>query len=418
MLPCGPVDASVLLPGSKYLANRLLPLCALANSASRLCNVVANEDIKAAIAGLSALGYGFEQQGETLLISPRKALLSQPAQVYSAHSGTFSRFVTAIAALEEQSVTIDCSAKMATRPMQELFSALASLGVSIASPNQCLPATVCGPVKGDHCQLDASRSSQYLSALLMIAPFLANGLTIEVGGELVSRAYVDMTIALMKKMGVTVMEENHHFSVKPGQQYRGVDYTIPGDPVSASYFLGATLIAGGQVRVEHFDFDSVQGESEFFRVLELMGAQVARHDNDLILKASGDIHGIEVDMGAMPDAVQTLAAVACYAKGKTRITNIGHLAYKESNRILDTASEIRKTGIRVETGADFMVIEGGQPKAAVIETHDDHRMAMSLALLGIRVEGMEIQNAEVVAKSFPGYWQQMAALGFNSRIVD
>ena len=422
IVPCGPISASVQLPGSKYVANRLVPLAALASSESKLANVVDNNDINTAIAGLTQLGYRFEKHGDQLQVKPRGSAPSSDCELYTAHSGTFSRFVTAIAALEAVPVQINCSDKMATRPMIELFDALNQLKVEVTSENQCLPAQIKGPLKGDQCSLDASRSSQYLSALLITAPFLQNGLKIQLKGELVSRAYVDMTINLMQKMGVEVIEEGHCFSVKPGQIYRGIEYTIPGDPVSSTYFMGAAAIAGGQVRIQNFDFESVQGEAQFYQVLEQMGVAIARDEEDLIIKSNGHLQAVEVDMGGMPDAVQTLAAVACFAEGSTRISNIAHLAYKESDRIKDTAREIAKTGIEVEAGEDFLVIHGRGSDApnlaaADIETHEDHRMAMSMALLGIKISGVKILDAEVVEKSFPTYWNLMGSIGVSSKQI-
>jgi len=415
LFPVDSIDASVVLPGSKYIANRLLPLCALAQSRSHLSNLVDNDDINTAIAGLAALGYQFTKTDGELTIVPREKRPESPISLFTAHSGTFSRFVTAIAALENVPVSIDCSAKMATRPMVELFESLRALGVIIESPNKCLPATVIGPVKSNHCRLDASRSSQYLSALLIIAPLFSGGLSIEVTGEVVSRAYVDMTIQLMSQLNVEVEEEEQIFKVASGQTYKGGDFTIPCDPVSASYFMGAAAIVGGKVTIKNFDFNSVQGEAKFYRVLQSMGASVERRGDDLTLIGPQALMAIEVDMGGMPDAVQTLAVVASFAKGKTHISNIAHLAFKESNRIEDTANELRKTGIKVESGKDFLTIDGGQPKSADIHTHDDHRMAMSMALLGIKTAGIRIHDAQVVEKSFPRYWEFLEQIGVKSK---
>ncbi len=414
IIPAGSIEASVLLPGSKYIANRILPMCALASSESRISNVVDNDDINTAMKGLTQLGYRFEKADNQLIIKPRQQPAQQPVSLYAAHSGTFSRFVTAIAALESQPVTIECSSKMATRPMLELFESLRSQSVVIDSPNDCLPATITGPVAGNQITIDASRSSQYLSALLIIAPLLKQGLTIEVSSNLVSRAYVDMTIQLMNKMGVSVVEDNNQFTVAATASYSGIDYVIPGDTVSATYFMGIAAISGGKVRVENFDFESVQGESGFYTVLEKMGVSVNRESDDLVLQGPAQLNAIEIDMGGMPDAVQTLAVVACFAKGTTKITNVAHLAYKESNRIEDTATELRKTGIQVETGHDYLIIHGGTPAAAEIETHEDHRMAMSMALLGIKTAGIKIRDAQVVEKSFPDYWDYLAATGVQS----
>ncbi len=412
--PSQRIDAKIVLPGSKYIANRLLPMCALASSPSVLRNVVVNDDINTAIQGLSNIGYQITREPDGLFVKPRKQSLQHPASMHTSHSGTFSRFVTAVAALDDKPITINCSEKMATRPMQPLFDSLIELGVIVESPNQCLPAVITGPVKHAVCQLDASTSSQYLSGLLIIAPLLPQGLTVEMVGKQVSLAYVDMTIKLMEKMGITVEQYENRYVVKAGQKYQGIDFSIPGDPVSSTYFMGAAAISGGKIKIDGFDFDSVQGESKFYQVLQKMGCKVEQQDNQLVVEATQRLSGIEIDMGEMPDAVQTLAAVACYAEGVTKITNIAHLAYKESNRISDTAKELRKTGIQVEDGEDFLIIHGGQPKSAEIETHEDHRMAMSMALLGIKTPDIVIKDAQVVEKSFPTYWQALKQVGIES----
>ncbi|WP_185964308.1 3-phosphoshikimate 1-carboxyvinyltransferase [Aliikangiella marina] len=412
--PCGPVKATVTLPGSKYIANRLLPLCALASTTSHIKNVVNNDDIQTAAAGLSQLGYQIQTDGNALKINPRQVTAMKPIDIYTAHSGTFSRFVAAIAALEKVPVNIECSAKMATRPMIELFDALRSLSVEIDTPNGCLPAKIIGPVKGNECRLDASRSSQYLSALLIIAPLLDDGLRINLTGSVVSRAYVDMTIQLMKKMSVNVEEDEQGFYVPPGQKYQGIDFMISPDPVSSSYFMGAAAISGGEILLKNFDKNSLQGEAGFYQVLEKMGCKITFQGDDLLVEGPERLQAISIDMGGMPDAVQTLAVVACFAQGITTITNIEHLAFKESNRIEDTANELRKTGIKVESGKDYLKIEGGIPHGANIETHDDHRMAMSMALLGIKTPDICILDSQVVAKSFPKYWDYLADIGIST----
>lgn len=412
--PTSKVDAFVQLPGSKYIANRLIPLCALAATPSVLSNIVDNDDIHAAISGLKALGYQLTLHQSRLEINPREKLLDRSASLNTGHSGTFSRFVTAIAALETMPVNIECSQKMATRPMNELFKALLELGVTVNSPNHKLPATIIGPIISAKCHLDAGRSSQFLSALLMIAPVLPQGLDIRLIGSQVSSSYVDMTLYWMKQMGVEVNRMKDSIKISGGQSYRGLSADIAGDAVSASYFMGLVGIAGGRIEIGSFDHHSLQGESKFYTLLEKMGMSFKKTETSIIVSGNGELKAIDVDMSEMPDVVQTLAVMACFASGTTRITNIAHLAYKESNRIKDTATELKKTGITVEFGDDFLQIEGGEPQAATIETYDDHRMAMSMALLGAKAEGINILDHKVVNKSFPNYWEKMRQCGLNS----
>jgi len=414
IIPASKVDAVVQLPGSKYIANRLIPLCALASTPSVLSNVVDNDDIQAAISGLKALGYQLTLNKAHLEINPRKTPTQQEANLNTGHSGTFSRFVTAIAALETVPVNIECSRKMATRPMNELFSALSELGVSIKSSNQKLPATITGPITSVQCQLDAGRSSQFLSALLMIAPVLEQGLDIQLVGNQVSSSYVDMTLFWMGQMGVEVERGNGRIRIPGGQSYQGLTTTVAGDAVSASYFMGLVGIAGGQIEIQSFDHQSLQGESKFYTLLEQMGMSFEKTETSIIVSGNGHLKAIDVDMSEMPDVVQTLAVMACFASGTSKITNIAHLAYKESNRIKDTAAELKKTGIKVEFGDDFLKIEGGLPQSATIETYQDHRMAMSMALLGAKTHGITILDHSVVNKSFPNYWEKMRQCGLDS----
>ena len=406
------------LPGSKYIANRLLPMCAVATSPSRLTNVVDNNDIQAAIKGLRGLGYQIEQSVDELQITPRIKPLNKPASINTYHSGTFSRFVCAIAGLDSVDIEINCSNKMATRPMHELFSALNELGVSVESPNQMLPALIRGPFKLRSCQVDAGRSSQFISALLIAGARLEQGIKINLVGKTVSNSYVDMTIYWLKQLGVEVLRQPFGFEIKPGQTMNGIQTVVPGDAVSASYFMGLVGIAGGEIKIDSFDHQSLQGEAKFYQVLENMGMSFIKEEGALIAKSNGQLTAITVDMAEMPDVVQTLAVMACFAKGTTRINNIAHLAFKESNRITDTANELIKTGINVKFGEDFLEIEGGTPHQATIETYDDHRMAMSMALLGARTQGIKIIDPNVVAKSFPSYWQQMGFCGLTSVAVD
>ena len=414
ILPSNKIDAVVRLPGSKYIANRLIPLCALASTPSILSNIVDNDDIQAAIAGLKALGYQLSLDENQLYIQPRNKPLNHPITLNTEHSGTFSRFIAAIAALESTDVTIECSAKMATRPMQEIFTALGELGISVDSSNQKLPATIRGPALNRICQLDTGRSSQFLSALLMIGPLLIHGIEIRLIGNQVSSSYVDMTLFWMNKLAIEVKQGEQSYSIEGGQEYQGIEVTIPGDAVSASYFMGLVGIVGGQIEILSFDHDSLQGESKFYQVLERMGMQFDKTDKGIIASGSGELSGVEVDMGEMPDVVQTLAVMACFAKGKTHIKNIAQLAYKESNRIKDTAAELLKAGIKVKYGDDYLMIEGGEPVATDIQTYDDHRMAMSMALLGAKTRGIKINHPEVVNKSFPNYWKLMSECGLGS----
>jgi 3-phosphoshikimate 1-carboxyvinyltransferase len=422
MLPVSNLNAAVSLPGSKYLANRLVIIAALAEGEVRLDNVVSNDDINTAIKGLNDLGYRLEKtssEGSNAIVSsPRQEGLTEPANIYTAHSGTFSRFITAVAALDNQPVTIKGSEKMNSRPMAELFDALQQLGVSVSSPDGQLPAIITGPVNQFHCKVDGSKSSQYISALLLSSPRLNHDFMLELIGEEVSTQYIDMTVDLMRQFGIKVEKHGRCYKVAAQPAYQIKSMVIPPDPVSSSYFMAAAAINGGKVALQSFDFDSLQGEAQFYKVLQAMGCDIQRKGSGLLIERNKPLVAVERDMGEMPDVVQTMAAVACFAKGTTVMRNIAHLAYKESNRIVDTANELKRLGATVEYGSDYLAVTGGCKLAGTtVETYDDHRMAMSLALIGSRIPDVVINNAQVVSKSFPNYFDKLADMGICSESV-
>ncbi len=413
-----PLQARVSLSGSKYLANRLVIIAALAREPVVLKNVVNNDDIVTAIEGLNKLGYQLHWQDGVLQSTPRgKVKFDQTAEIYTSHSGTFSRFVSAVAALESRPIHLRGSDKMNTRPMADLFNALTELGVSIDATEQRLPAVIGGPITGNHVAIDGGVSSQYISAVLLVAPTLDRDFTLELVGKEVSTQYIDMTVALMKQFGAQVVKQERRYLIPKQEGYQGGEYYIPPDPVSSSYFMGAAAICGGSVELQSFDFDSLQGEAQFYQVLQQMGCDVERKGDSLSISRIGELMAVDVDMGSMPDVVQTLAAVACFAQGTTVMRNIAHLAFKESNRIVDTAMELKKLGAKVEYGSDYLAVTGSTLQGTQVETYDDHRMAMCLALIGAKVSGVVINNAHVVSKSFPDYFDKLASIGIISRNI-
>jgi len=414
------VDATVSLPGSKYQANRLLILTALCQDQSRLSNMPVNEDIETAIKGLSELGAEIFRQGDILECrgfadAPR----SLTGEINSADSGSFSRFILPILGISGQTLTLSGSLKMNTRPMAELFQVLENLGATISSPHSIspstLPITISGPINGGQCHLTGQTSSQYISALLMTAACFSDGLQLTLEQSPVSKPFIQMTLDLIRLFGIDVEVDARlmNFRIQGGQKYQAVDYQLATDPATASYFLGVAAITGGHICIENFDpSQSVQGEAQFASVLSMMGCKIWQDHQGLHCQGPARLQSVCIDMGKMPDVVQTLAVIACFAEGTSRIENIANLAFKESNRIEDTATEIRKTGIRVTTSADSMTITGGEPRTAIFDSHDDHRMAMSLALMALQVRDIQIRNPEVAGKSFPDYWQYLQQLGY------
>ena len=411
-------DKTISLPGSKYIANRLLILAALTESECQFDNVPVNDDIQTAQAGLSQLGAQFEMKDGTITSRGIQGLPVSDETVYTSHSGTFSRFVVAVAALSEDWVSLNGSAKMNSRPMADLFAALRAAGVAIESTeNDTLPARIKGQISTDKIIISGAISSQYISALLLVAAKLPNGLTIELTSEPVSKPYLSMTIDLLSTFGiqVEVSDDYRTFNIAGGQTYQATKLSVPTDPSSASYFLAYAAINGCEICLQNYQPEtSLQGEAKFTEVLEQMGCKVWLDDDGYHCQGPEQLKGVTVDMGDMPDVVQTLAVVAAFAVGQTHITNIENLAYKESNRIEDTATELRKTGLVVETTADTMTITPTELHGAHFNTYDDHRMAMSLGLLGCKLSGITMSDSDVVSKSFPTYWQYMKQLGLET----
>ena len=407
----------ISLPGSKYIANRLVVLAALTNGESNFSNVPDNDDIRTAIAGLTQLGAKFKFSDNQLLCQGFGEELKAPTEtVYTSHSGTFSRFVVAVTALFGDWIHLNGSDKMNSRPMADILDALSQSGVAIkASEGGRLPLKIKGPIQSDTISISGAISSQYISALLLIAGRCRQGLKIQLTTEPVSKPYIAMTLELLHIFGVKVQVANDYrsFEVSAGQAYAPQTMQIPADPSSASYFLAYAAITASHICLSNFQPElSIQGEAGFAEVLAQMGCKIWQDELGYHCQGPQELVGITVDMGDMPDVVQTLCIVAAFAKGKTHIHNIENLAFKESNRIEDTATELRKTGLGVTTNADSMTIEPQVLHAACFDTYDDHRMAMSLSLLACRIKGVTMRDPEVVSKSFPTYWEYLRKLGF------
>jgi 3-phosphoshikimate 1-carboxyvinyltransferase len=317
------------------------------------------------------------------------------------------RFFTALAALGQEEYQLTGSPRLCERPMGELLQALASLGVEARSQhgNGCPPIIIRGGLAGGRARLSGAVSSQYLSALLFIAPLAPQGAEIEITGELVSRPYVDLTLEVLADFGVSFYREGYKFFRVPGgQSYQPRDYEIEADASSASYFWAAAAVTGGRVTITNLSLESSQGDIDFLSVLARMGCRIGETEAGLTLQG-GRLTGIEVDMASMPDLVTTLGVVAAFAQGDTVITGAAHLRHKESDRLATVAAELAKMGISAEETPDGLVIHGGQPHGAIIHTYDDHRIAMSFAVAGLKIPGLAIRDPQVVAKSFPDFWE-------------
>ena len=406
--PCRQVQATLTLPGSKSYTHRALMAAALAGGESVLTNALAAEDTEMTAQALTQLGVGIDWQGTTIRVTGRNGhWLPTPLPIYLGNSGTSMRFLTALAALGEGEYLLTGTERLCQRPLGELLTALGAIGVRAASEkgDGCPPVRVTGGLSGGRTQLSGAISSQYLSALLFIGPLAPKGLKLEITGKLVSRPYVDLTLEVLSDFGIASYREGYRYFELPGDQcYQPREYQIEADASSASYFWAAAALTGGRAAITNLSLDSSQGDAAFPRVLEQMGCTIKSTPAGLTVQG-GPLRGVTVDMATMPDLVPTLAVLAAFARGDTVITGVAHLRHKESDRLAAVATELGKLGIEARETVDGLVIRGGTPKGAVIHTYNDHRIAMSFAVAGLKAPGMVITDPNCVAKSFPDFWK-------------
>ena len=404
------------MPGSKSYTQRALVLAALAEGKSVLHNPLVAEDTSHLIAALRLLGADILSRNGDLFVTGTGGRLANPGrEIYLGNNGTAMRILTGLVSIGRGTFTLTGDQRLRERPIEPLLAALRSLGIDARSlGREGYPPVVIrtSGLQGGKVTLRDIESSQYISALLLCAPYGAGDTLIELDGRVPSLPYVDMTIEAMKQFGVDVQRDTaRRYLVKSGQRYRGIRYRIEGDASSASYFFLAAAICGGKVSVENVNPRSLQGDIGFLSLLETLGCSVIWEKNRVEL-AGRELHGGDrvFDLGDMPDMVPTLAVLSALRPGRTVIENVSHLRLKESDRLSVLATELGKTGIPVEERKDGLIITGGQPHGAEIETYNDHRIAMSFAVLGLAVPGMSIRNPACVSKSFPGFWGELEKL--------
>ena len=409
------IDADVVVPGSKSITNRALVCAALADGESLLDGLLIADDTEAMIAGLVKLGVGIEVDRAACrarVVGSAGRFQATDVRVDARLSGTTSRFLLAASALSSGSVTIDGSAPLRARPMIDVVEPLRQLGAIVTTTDDRLPIQVTAARSfGSDVSVGGAASSQFLSGLLMIGPCLARGLRITVVGALRSGPYIDMTVEVMRRFGatVTVGPDRRSFVVAPGG-YRGCRFSVEPDASAASYFFAAAASCGGRVAVDGLGTTSLQGDLRFVEVLRRMGAEVAMTSDRTEVVGSGNLVGVDVDMAEISDTAQTLAAVAPFASGPTTISGIGFTRRKETDRIGAVVTELTRCGVVAGELDDGLRVEPGVPHGARVETYHDHRMAMSFALIGLRVPGIEILDPDCVAKTFPDYWTTLEQL--------
>jgi 3-phosphoshikimate 1-carboxyvinyltransferase len=414
--PIQNLDATVEIPGSKSFTQRALVIAAVAEGESLLKNALISDDSAHLMGALEALGAGIQIQGTDVRVTGTGGRLKNPEKsLYLGNNGTALRLLISLVSLGEGEYTLTGTKRLCERPVGPLLEALGILGVQAKSRdgNGFPPVTVrAGVLSGGRVAFRDIVSSQFISSLMVCAPYARKETVIDLEGRILSYPYLEMTREVMESFGVSVRrEKSNRFIVCGGGHYRSREYTVEGDASSASYFFLAAAVCGGRVRVGNLDPSTPQGDIGILPILERLGCRIVRGEN-WVEVCGGELNRGEYvfDLGNMPDMVPTLAVLSARRSGRTVIRNVSHLRLKESDRLKALATELRKLKIRAEETEDGLAIKGGPAKGALIETYDDHRIAMSFAILGLAVPDMRIQNPDCVGKSFPDFWDKIGGL--------
>ena len=410
----GPLDATVSVPGSKSLTNRALVCAALAGGTSTIDGALVADDSEAMRTALAALGAGIARDpssGRLLVTGTGGRLRPGPLALDMRLSGTTSRFLLPVVALGEGEYRIDGAPPLRARPMGPVLDGIRTLGAEVREEGEpgCLPVTIVAPggLDGGEVAVAGDMSSQFLSGLLLAAPYARGGVRLRLTTTLVSRPYVELTQAVMGAFGVDVGPDLD----VPAGRYRATAYVVEPDASTASYFLAAAALVGGRVTVKGLGEGTRQGDARLADLLAAMGAEVERTATTTTVTGTGRLRGLgRVDLADMPDQAQTLAALAPFADGPTEVTGVGFIRGHETDRIAAVVTELGRLGVAARETEDGFVVEPGTPRPARVATYDDHRMAMSFALVGLRVPGVEIEDPDCVAKTFPGFWAALDGL--------
>ena len=418
--PIRRISGSITLPGSKSLSNRVLLLAMLSEGETFIENLLDSDDVRRMIDALAKLKISYEEDrpGKKIRVKGEGGRIPvDKAELFLGNAGTAIRPLTAALTLGHGRFVLDGIERMRERPIQDLLDGLNQLGAQVRSINNsgCPPVEIiANGLPGGVTKLSGAISSQYLSAILLTSPYAQTPVEIRIKDHLVSIPYVEMTIRLMNRFGVNVdvSEDFKSFHINAPQSYKSPKtYFVEGDASSASYFLAGAAITGGTVTVIGCGTDSLQGDAQFAKIMEMMGAEVQWEANHITVRGSGNLKGIDVDMNEMPDAAMTLAVAALFAKGTTAIRNIYNWRLKETERLKAVSSELKKLGATVEEGEDYIIIEPPEKLlSAEIVTYDDHRMAMAFSLAACGEVPITILDPSCVSKTFPDYFDQLSKL--------
>jgi 3-phosphoshikimate 1-carboxyvinyltransferase len=407
--PAGPFRARVVVPGSKSMTNRALICAALARGESIIRNASDSDDTALMANGLNQLGVLARKSEDRLHVQGTGGKLYAPKfPIPVGNAGTTFRFLLSLAALAEGKTVFEGAERMGERPLDDLLAALRQAGVAVEK-DPVLPRWKVegGTMNTSMISVRSDKSSQFLSSVLLIAPALKHDLLVATEGPVSSTSYVAMTLDVMKQFGVRDVESRADgFSVRAGSGYTPTDFLVEADASSASYPLAAAAITGGEVHVEGVRLNSTQGDAGFAGILEAMGCRVHWSEHGVSIQGTGNLTGVDVDMNTMPDVVPTLTAVALFAQGPTRIRNVAHLRYKESDRLQALATELARLGAAITLFPDGLEIVPCSLHGGQLDTYGDHRLVMSFALVGLRVAGVRVEDAEAVKKSYPTFWAE------------
>jgi 3-phosphoshikimate 1-carboxyvinyltransferase len=412
----GLIAARVELPGSKSITNRAVLLAAMANGRSVIDAALLSDDTRYMADALRTLGFGVEIEPKIRRITidgQGGAIASSGAELFVGGAGTAMRFLVPFLTLGRGRYQIDGNPRMRQRPIAPLVQAMQRLGATVYSErdNHCPPVVVAarGGFAGGETSIDARDSSQFVSAMLLPAPLWPRGLVLTVQGD-AARPFITMTLALMDSWGARSSSDGNTITVPGGQSYRAQRFVVEPDASAASYFAAAAALCGGDVTLERLSRGSVQGDVAFLEVLERMGARVVWNEDNVVVTGTGTLTGVDVAMTSMPDMVATLAALAPFASSSTRIRGVAFIRHHESDRIRALATELRRIGAEVEEFEDGLAITPTKLTPASIETYDDHRIAMSFAVAGLKLAGLRIKNPACVAKTFPDFFERLETL--------
>lgn len=412
------IEGVVNAPPSKSFSHRAFLISSLAEGESIVKYPLYSEDTIATLNCCQAFGVDMDPGTSECLVEGSAGNLETPADVLDVkNSGTTLRLISSAASLAQGYTVLTGDDSLKTRPMQDLIESLQKLGVSIYSSrdNGRAPIIVKGGINGGKTSIKGDVSSQFISSILITAPYARNPVDLEILGKFISQPYVDMTLDVMGEFGVevetttnSVTGDIHKFHVEP-QTYKGRDYTVEGDYSSASYLIAAAASLDSELTVRNLKKNSRQGDQQILDIVERMGSKVKIKDNEVYIEGQGELHGVDVNMEHTPDLLPTVAALGAMAEGTTTIYGAEHARFKETDRIHACALELSKLGVAVVENRDGLTIKGGA-KGGVVESHNDHRMVMALYLIGLKVGGVKIEDASVYDVSFPDFVKVMESL--------